>query len=99
MTLVRMWGGGVVRDEAIKWLNADVWFAKDATACGGSATQLTPWGEEQLKPGALSADNSGVNAPVVGWTWPHALRLATGAQESLWLRSGARHECNLVRAA
>ncbi len=79
MTLPPMWPGGVVRDEAIKWLNADVWFAKDATACGGSATKLTPWGEEKLKPGALSADNSGVNAPVVGSTWPNAFRLPTEA--------------------
>ena len=79
MTLPPMWPAGVAKDEEMRLANADVWFAKDAVACGGSAVKLTPCGEEKLKPGALSADNSGVTAPVVGSTWPNAYRLPTEA--------------------
>ena len=72
------------------WPNIDTWLVRgdairscfpplSATAGVGSATKLTPCGELKSKPGALSADNSGVNAPVVGSTWPNAFRLPTEA--------------------
>src|SRR5580692_2887282 len=80
---------GAVANEAMAWPNIDAWPVSDAIksclpflsglAGAGSATKLTPCGELKLKPGALSADNSGVNAPVEGSTWPNAFRLPTEA--------------------